>query len=181
MNVAFLSLSPSLNDIQQQQQTNPLSLYTLSLCIYRSFSLTLHALLSTSPSSPNGLFHGLRFGFGSIADMSQSHLFKGYMEPRDQLLGHRERKHQLGSNNQDLGQQALEEGAKSLIPDHLADDTDAAFRVIKVAVLDPGLDNVQRGSDSDRGDRSADGGAKVLKERRLVVVLELENIFLDEC
>lgn len=102
------------------------------------------------------------------------------MEDRNQLLSNGEREDQLGSNDQDLGQETLEEGTHTLVADHLLDNADAALRVVKVTVLDTGLDNVQGSSNSDRGNGTSDRGTEVLEEGSLVVVLQAENPLFDK-
>ena len=112
--------------------------------------------------------------------MSDASLLKVLVEDGDQLLSNGEGEDELGSNNQDLGQETLEEGAESFVTDHLLDDAHTTLGVIKVAVLDTGLDNIQGSSDSDRGNRSSDGSTEVLEEGGLVVVLKSENPLLDK-
>lgn len=112
--------------------------------------------------------------------MGDARLLKVLVEDGDQLLGNGEGEDELGSNNQDLGQETLEEGAESLVADHLLDDAHTTLRVIKVAVLDTGLDDIQGSSNGDRGNGSSDGGTEVLEEGGLVVVLKSENPLLDK-
>lgn len=102
------------------------------------------------------------------------------MEDGNQLLSNGKREDQLGSNDQDLGQETLEEGTHTLVADHLLDNADTALRVVKVTVLDTGLDNIQGSSNSDRGNGTSDRGTEVLEESGLVVVLQAENPLLDK-
>lgn len=81
--------------------------------------------------------------------MGDARLLKVLVEDGNQLLSNGEGEHELGSNNQDLGQEALEESSESLVTDHLLDDANTTLRVIKVAVLDTGLDDIQGSSNGD--------------------------------
>jgi len=118
------------------------------------------------------------------------------VERRDQRLREPEREHQLRAGHQKLqllasedegkeetpylGHQALEEAGGTFVPGHVRQDPESALRIVKVAVLDPGLDDVQgRRHDQGRG-CSGDGGDKVLEPRRLVVVLKPEEELLGE-
>lgn len=116
-----------------------------------------------------------------VAHMRQAYFLKVGVEQRDELLSNREREHELGSNHQDLWQQSLEERSKPFVPNHLLDDVHATLWVVKVAVLDPCLDDVQGRRHRDRGDGPTNRGAKVLEKGGFVVVLELEDPFLDKC
>ena len=79
-----------------------------------------------------------------------------------------------------LGNQALEEGGSALVLGHVGQDAEAALRVVKVAVLDARLDDVERRRHDERGRGAGDGRDKVLEPRRLVVVLEAEEELLGE-
>jgi hypothetical protein len=79
-----------------------------------------------------------------------------------------------------LGNQALEEGRRALVLGHVGQDTEAALGVLKIAVLDAGLDDVEGRRDDEGGRGAGDRGDKVLAPRGLVVVLELEEELLGE-
>ena len=64
--------------------------------------------------------------------------------------------------------------------DHVLDNLDTALWVLKVAVLDTGLDNIKWSGDDQRGRGTSDGSDKVLEPGGLVVVVELEEITLGE-
>lgn len=61
----------------------------------------------------------------------------------DQSLSQPEAEHELGSGHQQLRGQTLEEASGTLFLGHVGHNPEARFRVVKVAVLDTGLDHVQ--------------------------------------
>jgi len=62
---------------------------------------------------------------------------------RDQSLCQPEAEHQLGAGHQQLGSETLEEAAHALVLGHIRDNTETRLGVLKVAVLNTGLDHVQ--------------------------------------
>jgi len=80
-----------------------------------------------------------------------------------------------------LGNQTLEKGRRTLVARHVGQDTETALGVIKIAVLDARLDDVERGRYDERCRRTGDGCDKVLEPRRLVVVLQAKEELLGEC
>jgi hypothetical protein len=46
---------------------------------------------------------------------------------------------------------------------HVGDDSEAAFWVLEVLVLDTGLDDVERGRDEKRGTGTCNRGNKILR------------------
>lgn len=79
-----------------------------------------------------------------------------------------------------LGNQTLEESGGTLILHHVGNDSETTLGVLKVAVLDTGLDDVEGSGDEEGGGGTGDGGDEVLEPRGLVVVLELEKVLLCE-
>ena len=79
-----------------------------------------------------------------------------------------------------LGDQALEETSETLVLGHVGQDAEAALRVLKVAVLDTGLDHVEGSRDNKRGRGTSNRRHKVLPPRSLVVVLEVEEVLLGK-
>lgn len=79
-----------------------------------------------------------------------------------------------------LGNEALEETRQTLVLGHVGQNPEAALGVVKVTVLDTGLDDVERRGDDERGRRAGDGGDEVLEPGGLVVVLEVEEVLLGE-
>ena len=79
-----------------------------------------------------------------------------------------------------LGDKALEEARETLVAGHVGQDAETALGVVKVLVLDTGLDDVERRRHNKRGRGTGDRGDKVLEPRGLVVVLELEEELLGE-
>lgn len=63
---------------------------------------------------------------------------------------------------------------------HVGENAETALGVLKVAVLDAGLDDVERGRDNERRRGTSDGGDKVLEPSGLVVVLEPKHELLGE-
>ena len=99
----------------------------------------------------------------------------------DQRLCEPEAEHQLGARHQQLRNQALEEGCRALVSDHVGDDLEATLSILEVAVLNTGLDNVERGGHDQRGASTSDGGDKVLRPGCGVVVLQGIEILLCSC
>lgn len=84
----------------------------------------------------------------------------------------------MGRSN--LGNETLEESRHALVACHLGQNLESSLWVLEVLVLNTRLDDVQ-GRGHDQGcSRTSNRGDKVLEPRRLVVVLELEEIFLGE-
>lgn len=99
---------------------------------------------------------------------------------RDQSLCQPEAEHQLGSGHEQLRRQALEERGETLVLGHAGNNPESRFRVLEVAVLDPGLDDIKRGRHNQRSAGTEDGSHEVLCPRRRVVILEPEDIFFSE-
>lgn len=122
------------------------------------------------------------------------------MEDGNELLSNGEAEDQLGSDlynpiscqktanfllcmntyHKDLGSQSLEETTETFLLDEILDNVQSRLGVLKVTVLNTGLDDIKRSSDGDRSDSTANGGAEVLEEGSLVVVLETKDVFLDK-
>ena len=123
------------------------------------------------------------------------------IESRDQSLGEPERENQLRSSHEQLqrkhhvslahpftrvvivsylGNEALEETRQTLVLGHVGQDPEAALGVLKVAVLDAGLDDVEGRGDDERCRGTGDGGDEVLEPGGLVVVFEVEEVLLGE-
>lgn len=64
--------------------------------------------------------------------------------------------------------------------DHILDNLDTGLWVLKVAVLDTGLDNIKWSGDDQRGRCTSNRGDEVLEPGGLVVVVELEEVTLGE-
>lgn len=79
-----------------------------------------------------------------------------------------------------LGDKALEEAGETLVAGHVGQDAEAALGVVKVLVLNAGLDDVERCRHNERGRGTGNRGDKVLEPGGLVVVLELEEELLGE-
>lgn len=63
---------------------------------------------------------------------------------------------------------------------HVGNDTEARLGVLEVAVLDTGLDHIERGGDDQGGASSADGGDEVLRPGGGVVVLQVVDVLLGK-
>ena len=72
-------------------------------------------------------------------------MYQTELERRDHTQP--EREDELGTGHEELGGEALEERGRALSLDHVADNPEAALWVLKVAVLDTRLDDVERGRD----------------------------------
>lgn len=66
-------------------------------------------VLPTRSSSVSLLSHGARLADAGVTDMRDSIFLKSIVEPWDQLLSDGEREHELGADDQKLGQKSLEE------------------------------------------------------------------------
>lgn len=86
----------------------------------------------------------------------------------------------MNTYHKDLGSQSLEETTETFLLDEILDNVQSRLGVLKVTVLNTGLDDIKRSSDGDRSDSTANGGAEVLEEGSLVVVLETKDVFLDK-
>ena len=98
----------------------------------------------------------------------------------DERLRQPEGEDELGARHEQLGDEALEEGAGALVLGHVGQDAEAALGVVEVAVLDAGLDHVEGGGDDEGGGGAGDGGDEVLEPGGFVVVLEGEEEFFCE-
>lgn len=79
-----------------------------------------------------------------------------------------------------LRNETFEESTHAFISCHLGQNLEASLWVLKVLVLDTGLDDVQRcGHDQGRG-RTSNRGDEVLEPRCLVVVLKFEKVLLGK-
>lgn len=100
------------------------------------------------------------------------------VEGRDKGLGEPEGEGELGTGHEQLGEQALEEGGRTLVLEHVGDDASASLLDLEVAVLDTGLDDVERSGDNEGGGGTGDGSHEVLGPCSAVVVLELVEVLL---
>jgi hypothetical protein len=64
---------------------------------------------------------------------------------------------------------------------HVGHNPETAFGVLKVPVLNTRLDDIERSRDDERCAGSGDGGDKVLRPRRRVVVGEFVEVLLRDC
>ena len=101
-------------------------------------------------------------------------------EEGNQTLSDGKREDELGSDDQHLWRQTLEESTEAFVLDHVLDNSNAAYLGFKVGILDSGLDDIERSSYSDGSDRAADGGEEVLGPSGIAVVLEAKDVFLGE-
>lgn len=62
----------------------------------------------------------------------------------DQRLSQPEAENELGSGHQELGRKTLEETGDTLVLDHVGQNAEAGLGVLEVAVLNTGLDHIQR-------------------------------------
>ena len=76
----------------------------------------------------------------------------------------------------DLRRQTLEQCRRTLVLDEILDHCYTRYLVLKVRILDTGLDGVQRCGDGYRRDSTSDRCDKVLPPGRLVVVLDAEEV-----
>ena len=105
-------------------------------------------------------------------------LLHDLVEGRDKGLGEPEGEGELGTSHEQLGEQALEEGGGTLVLEHVGNDASASLLDLEVAVLDTGLDDVERSRDDERSRGTSNGCDKVLEPGGAVVVGELVEVFL---
>lgn len=110
--------------------------------------------------------------------LSRSDLLHHLAERRNERLRQPEAEHQLGTRHEHLGRQPLKERSKPLILHHLAHNPEAALGVIEIPILNARLDDIQGCRNDQRSRRARDGSHEILRPRRLVVVLELEQLLL---
>lgn len=117
----------------------------------------------------------------SFDPIRSSHLFaEGNVEGWDQGLSQPEGEDELGASHKQLGHETLEERRWALLLDHVLDDLNTALRVLEVAVLDTGLDDIERRRDNQRGRGTRNRSDKVLQPSRLVVILKSVQVSLGE-
>ena len=100
---------------------------------------------------------------------------------RYQSLCQPEAKDKFRSRHEQLRRQSLEEASHALILGHVAQDPEPALGILKVSVLDPGLDDVERSGDDEGGGCADYRGHEVLHPARGVVVGELVDVFFGKC
>lgn len=105
-------------------------------------------------------------------------ILQDLVEGRDKGLGEPEGEGELGAGHEQLGEKALEEGGWALVLEHVGDDARAGLLDLEVAVLDAGLDDIERSGDDERGGGTCDGSDEVLAPAGAVVVLELVKVLL---
>ena len=118
--------------------------------------------------------------WGDLATIMKQKSLYNLTESGNQSLCQPEAEDQLGTSHQQLGGQALEETGGALVLEHLRDNLEARLGVLEVAVLNTGLDHVQRSGDNQGGTGTADGGDKVLAPAGGVVVAQFVDVLLGE-
>jgi len=101
-------------------------------------------------------------------------------ESRNQSLSQPEAENQLGTGHQELRSQTLEETGGALDLQHVGNNTETGLGVLEVAVLDTGLDHVERGGHNQGGTGTGNGGNEVLAPGGLVVVLQAVDVLLGK-
>lgn len=98
----------------------------------------------------------------------------------NQSLSQPEAEHKLRAGHQQLGSQSLEETSETFVLHHVGHNTEAGLGVLKVAVLDTGLDDVQGSRDNQRSTGTANRGNEVLGPRGRVVVRQVVDVLFGE-
>lgn len=135
------------------------------------------------------------------AAAAANHLFGQHtVKGRDQSLREPEGEDQLGTRHEKLhrsvrplviersgrlvgaylGNKTLEEAGESFVLGHVGENSEPALGVFEVAVLNTGLDDVQRGRNNQRSRSTCNRGNEVLEPRGLVVVFETEHELLGK-
>jgi hypothetical protein len=168
---AFIPASHSICSHNQIQPRNALLSSILTEIMTAKYDLlqTPHNASSSDNCCISDFFFIVRIGMGILQDL---------VEGRDKGLGEPEGEGELGAGHEKLGEQALEEGSHALVLDHVGDDTSAGLFDLEVAVLDAGLDDVERCGDNERSGGTGDGSDEVLAPAGAVVVLELVKVLL---
>lgn len=99
---------------------------------------------------------------------------------RNKGLSQPEREDELGAGHEKLRDKAFEEGRKSFVLRHVGEDAEAALGVVEVAVLNSGLNNIEGSGNDQRGRGTSDRSNKVLEPGSLVIILEVEKVFLGK-
>lgn len=102
------------------------------------------------------------------------------VEGGNQRLCQGEREHQLGSCGQQLGCQSLEKRGNTFVLGHVSQNGNSRFRIVKVSVLDPGLDHIERRRHDQRRRGTHNGSDKVLGPGGRRVVLQAKDVFLGK-
>jgi hypothetical protein len=105
-------------------------------------------------------------------------ILQDLVEGRNEGLGEPEGEGELGTGHEELRKQALEEGGRSLVLKHVGDDASAGLLDLEVAVLNAGLDDVERCRDNEGSGGTGDRSDEVLAPAGAVVVLELVKVLL---
>lgn len=111
--------------------------------------------------------------------MAFSNRLEHLVESRNKSLCQPETENELGTSHQELGSKTLEEGSHALVLGHVGDDTETRLLGLKVAVLNTGLDDIERSRDDERSRGTGNGCDKVLEPGGTVVVGQLEEVFLS--
>jgi hypothetical protein len=107
-------------------------------------------------------------------------LLESNVKGRNQSLCKPEREDQLGTSHKQLGDKSLKESSSTLVLGHVGENSETTLGVLEVAVLDTGLDDIERSGDDERGRGTGNGSNKVLEPASLVVILEVEKVLLGE-
>lgn len=91
-----------------------------------------------------------------------------------------ETENKLGPRHQQLGSQSLEEASDAFVLRHVGQDSESGLGVIEVAVLDTGLDHVERSRHDEGRAGAADGSDEVLSPGCRVVLLQAVDVFLGK-
>lgn len=104
-------------------------------------------------------------------------LLENLVERWDESLCQPEGEDKLGSCHEKLWGETLEETGHALVLGHVGDDAESRFVCLEVAVLNTGLDDIERGRYNQRSGCTSDGGDKVLGPGCGVVVGKLVEVF----
>jgi hypothetical protein len=101
------------------------------------FAVTLNLLCTKNQPMPRYIIHTL-----TTKHRSRLHYLA---KRRNKCLRKPEGEDELGAGHEKLGRETLEERSETLILHHARYNSEAAFGVFKVPVLDTGLDDIERG------------------------------------
>jgi len=115
-----------------------------------------------------------------MTDMMNLFLGKCNIECWNQCLGEPEGEDEFWTSHEKLRNQSLEETRNTFILHHTSNNLESTLRVFEVAVLDTGLDDIERSGNEEGSRGTGDGSNKVLEPGCFVVVVEAIEIALGE-
>jgi hypothetical protein len=99
---------------------------------------------------------------------------------RNQRLRQPKTEHQLRPRHQHLGRQPLKKTSKTLIPNHTPHNPKPTLRTLKIPILNPRLNHIQRRRHNERRRRTTNRRHEILRPARRIIILQMKNLLLCE-